>query len=728
MKALLTNAISTRNQFSAGGSQVPIITRASGSAVNGVQTFGLPMNNKTTLGAYRMGDSDGNAPPSAIFPNDIFSPLPARDRQYQQITFENIGNSVFQPEDTDAKLGSLLRALGDQKQKYDANAPFADYFATARLARETDEAARNAGLEDLGHAREIMRNLVSSRRKQNEDDYLRKMIDSGASLEDAQNEIDSVRKANALQEAKKVDDRTYQAKILIQRIANSRGITSSAKEPLTHSGAIENPQPDQQMAALMGQKDTAFGSSPLDTQRQFMTPEFYKRMLRRSKLTQEGADEQTAVNNLIAEGQIGNAMTLPMIQAQEREAAIENARDAVASRLERLRLRGRKLKANIPPVVFGDEVLGPFLRGLETRPGNSTTFLLDDVQTMNTLQLFWSIDVNLAKGGSEAGRNFFQYLQTKTLERGNKPVDNIRDVLREAALTLNEGKTNQYIPYSSRTLIIEPEKILLALNKYKTLDAGDILLLNNAEREYAASWDEAFGNIPSGVTAAEQEANLGPRERQRAQLIAGATLATDLLVPVSTRRLVASAMTTDIPSLTISDVDGSNAAGGGPRMGGGAAAGSRAPARAPTLLELALAQSRSGSQVMGGGRSSAVSDAFSREPTRRFVMDPTEAVQNLASRRDVLGNKPPPAPGTRVVRRSDTGALQTKIAGGGEAATKIQSFVRRVAARTAPAAVLPDYNSMNKTELVGLLRAAGLRANMSESKTNLILRLSNPPG
>jgi hypothetical protein len=43
-----------------------------------------------------------------------------------------------------------------------------------------------------------------------------------------------------------------------------------------------------------------FGTAPLDASRQFMTPDFYRRFLRRSTLTQEAGDEQQAFNELIA--------------------------------------------------------------------------------------------------------------------------------------------------------------------------------------------------------------------------------------------------------------------------------------------------------------------------------------------------------------------------------------------------------------------------------------------
>jgi hypothetical protein len=227
-KQLLANPpIRTKYDFAPGGDNVPIQTRASGLPVAGFKTYGLPAGNvnRTTLGAYRMGDQDGIAPASAIYPGDIFSPMPSRDRQYTQVTFQNVGNRAYQPEDTNGKaLHALLKRLGEQKFKAQENAPFDDYFATQRLARDVDRASRIAGIEDLEQGREILRNIADTRRKQAEEDYLRRMLDAGLSVEDAQDEIENVKRATALQESRKPEDRLYQSKLLLTRLANSRGV------------------------------------------------------------------------------------------------------------------------------------------------------------------------------------------------------------------------------------------------------------------------------------------------------------------------------------------------------------------------------------------------------------------------------------------------------------------------------------------------------------------------
>lgn len=574
MKALLQRPISTKMDFAAGGSRIPIVTRVSGQSTAGVQTFGLPMNNKTTLGAFRMGDADGNAPGSAIYPGDIFSPLPARDRVYPQRTFENVGNNVFQPPDDGLKLHALIKSLGDQKAKYAANAPFAEYMATQKLAKEVDESARGASLEDLGHAREIMRNLVATRRKQNEDDYLRRMIDSGVGLDNAQEELENVRKANAIHEAKKIDDRTYQAKILIQRIANSRGITSSTKEPLNTSGAIENPQPDQQTAALLGTPEAAFGASPLDTSREFLTPDFYKRYLRRSRLTQEAADEQTAINNLISTGE--SVSTLPMVQSQEREVQIENARDSVAARLEALRQRGNRIMIPLPTVVFGRDIIEPVYRRKNKASGKPARFTLESIQDAPAFVHVVSINQSLVTApNDDKRRQLVGYLQAQQLERRDgRPVPHIRDILKNAAILLHTEE-NQYLPFAGDSIPLNDEQIVRALDAYKSLEPGMARAVEAARRGYVEDYLAAFDEPEAarGRTADEFLRGADPRaagggslaDRMREQLLArGLALPEAAGLALAEAELGGGGLPGGIPRLAIAELGGA-AAGGAAR-------------------------------------------------------------------------------------------------------------------------------------------------------------------
>jgi hypothetical protein len=330
----MAHPISTRDQFSAGGSQIPIVTRNSTQSVAGVQQMGTSVG-KTTLGPYRMGDADGNAPGSAIYPDDIFSPLPARSRKETEVKFESVGFRTFQPEDGDSKLHALLKAFGDKEFKATEAQPFEEYFRINELARQTDAMARMASVEDQGITREIMRSLVDARRQSSEADFSRRMMAAGLSPEAAQMEVDNVRRASALQEARTVDDRPYQQKLLISRIAQARGLASQVKDPLSQSAGISAPQNSQDGQLAMG----GSGGFGVGVERQAVTPEFYRRFGRRVPETQEAQDEQAAVNYLISQGAAGSVTSAPQLEGLERADAIQKSREGAAAKLETLRER-----------------------------------------------------------------------------------------------------------------------------------------------------------------------------------------------------------------------------------------------------------------------------------------------------------------------------------------------------------------------------------------------------
>ena len=533
MKSMLGNPIRTKSQFSAGGDRIPIQTRSSGQSVRGFGTQGLPVGT-TKLGAYRMGDSDGNAPPSAIYPDDIFSPIPARDRQYPQVTFENVGNRVFQPDEDSVKLHALLKRLGDQKFKATENAPFADYFAAQRLAREIESTARTATAAELGHSREILRNIVDTRRKQANDDYLRKMLDAGFTLEDAQSEIENVRRANALQESRVIDDRPYQSKLLLSRLAQSRGVIPSIQEPLTSTTAIESPQRSQAMSSMLGMPGEGFATSPLDTARQFLTPDFYRRFLRRSRLTQEAGDEQAAIANLIASGDLtgdevgtfvterdpdgvermrnigsvtSGAVVPSTLSGMARENAIEGVREMYASRVESL--RKKKILIPLPPILFGDRVIAPLYSRRSKEAGDKARFSVEVYQDLPTFQKILAINQLLATDPDNVGR-LTRFLQTKVLTqatvRGMAPVSNIREILAEAGLELLGGlSTTLRIPYPTDGIEVNPEMIVRILEEFKMSSKTDLA----KKRADSNAYSRKFEQILLGDVIPDGEAALG---------------------------------------------------------------------------------------------------------------------------------------------------------------------------------------------------------------------------
>lgn len=500
MKAmLLKNPISTRQDFAAGGSGLPILTRNPTQSTAGFQTFGLPTGksyggsaNRTVLGAVRMGDQDGIAPGSAILPDDIFYPPGQADRKYTQVMFENVGNNVYQPDTVQRAAATevLLRRLGDNQFKATDSAAFEDYFATQRLAREVDMASRNAGIEDLGHSREIMRSLVAERRKTDEDDFLRRMLDAGMTQQDAQDEIDNVRRANALQEARKVDDRTHQSKILIQRIAKSRGILSSVNEPLTTSGAIENPQPNERMADMTNQPENAYGSSPLDRDRQFMTPDFYRRMLRRSALTQEAGDEMSALANATAQSETP-VPTPSMLRGLERQNAIERTRDNVASRLESV--SGKRVSGKMPKIAT------PFssILGEEKKPGSIVRFQEFPTQDLSSFQSILALNQIVNEEGSklvELKRLLAPIRLTQTSRLGEVPVAHIKEILRKVTVDV--------IPFTTISLPVVSDKrvddaaVYKALNGIKLLSGDEVKTMRRELAGYTP-FDLAFSGAPA---------------------------------------------------------------------------------------------------------------------------------------------------------------------------------------------------------------------------------------
>lgn len=484
MKLLEKNPTqSSRVAFRAGGNDVPILTRASGQTTTGYQTMGLPDGsrpmpgggaNKTTLGAYRMGDQDGNAPASAIFPDLIFTPPGNLERTYEARYFSNVGNNVFQPEYDDRATLALLKRLGDQKFKATSQAPFDDYRAQQRLAKDLEEVSRNASLSDLGTSREIIRNLAAQRRQQNEDDYLRKMLDAGATPEAARKEIEEVRNANAIQEAKKVDDREYQAKTLIQRMAMARGITPMVKEPLNQSSSIDNPQRSQAMSQAMGMPGEGFGTSPLDMNRQFMTPEFYKKFLRRSTVSQEASDEATAFSNMLTEGEIPaptkGAFSMATLRGQERQQQVEMASEALASRLDTLRQRSTRIKLPLPNPIFAKEILDVLYKSKAKSPGNKVLYSPETIQDMNPLQLLIAINWSI-----QHEANGFQRLKSEvgkySFGTEADPSKTLLADLKKIAYALNKSNYDIRIPFASASVPLTSAKLVNILNDIKTTNS-----------------------------------------------------------------------------------------------------------------------------------------------------------------------------------------------------------------------------------------------------------------
>jgi hypothetical protein len=436
--------------------------------------------NKTVLGSIRMGDDDGNGPASAIVGGvgEIFFPFRAPDRVYPERMFPNVGNNVYQPQDKDLATVALLKRLGDQKFKAVSQQPFDDYAQAQRLAKDVDDAARNAGAADTGLARDIIRGIAAERRAQNEADYLRKMLDGGASPEAAQAEIQNVRNANAIQEAKKVDDREYQAKSLIQKIAAKRGVTPMVREPLNQSQAIDNPQRSQAMSQAMGKPGEGFGTSPLDVNRVSILP---KDQNRRSDMSQEAQDEAIAFSNALTGAgdqdrinlnNTASGYSMATMRGQERQQQIEKASEALASRLEAIRQRAVRIKMALATPVIGEEILTKLYDSKGKKAGDEVLFTPETIQELNPLQVLLSIN-NSVQSQPNGLRSLTEAAKRYNFGTPERPSPNLIKDMKEIAALLNGGEQNVRIPFASSTAVIPVPKLVDLLNSFKS-SSGDM--------------------------------------------------------------------------------------------------------------------------------------------------------------------------------------------------------------------------------------------------------------
>lgn len=376
------------NQDAGTPDDKPILTLASlNRKRNEVNQHGLPVN-KSTPGLYRFSDDGAISAgeQSRLPPNPRALPPPP------SVNFVVDGINVYQPSTYNGiTTHALISRLAENKFKAEQNDGYSKYVQQLKLEREISEIEKTASVEQLGLAREVLRSAMAERRKQNEDDYLRKMLDSGLSVEDAKDEIDNVRRANALQEVSRVDDRQYQSKLLLVNLARKRGLLSSVNEPLSQSAPVMNPAPNDQTATLGGNKADGFGNAPLDLARKFLTPEYYGRFLRRSTMTQEEGDRQQAMNSLITSGKAAESgiQFSSQMDAKQREANIEFRSEALAAQLSNLTNRPR-LEPSPPGFLcekYYNEILGV------KKPHRVATL---ELTSMNTFQVIYAINRMLA--------------------------------------------------------------------------------------------------------------------------------------------------------------------------------------------------------------------------------------------------------------------------------------------------------------------------------------------
>jgi hypothetical protein len=402
-----------------------------------------PKLNVTNIGSYKLR------------PSDFVPSLTANyDNRLPEIKFVVEGQNVVQPQ-SNLATHALISRLGDQKFKAMDNAPYADYMRIKKLEREILESENTAGLSELQTGRELMRSLAQERRKQAEDDYLRKMLDSGLSMEDAQDEIETVRRNNALQEAKRVDDRQYQSKILLTRIAKMRGVASNINEPLSQSGAVMSPQPSDLIASLQGNKGEGFGNAPLDIARQFLTPDYYKKFLRKTQLTQESADRMTAMNQLISSGQIempkdseGKPISFAsygtplQFDAEKRRTALENIKEGLAQQMDSMKMIGQRHLMRLPGIIFAEKSMKEIYDKIKHSVGANVRSKTSSLDSLSLPQLIVLINVFLTNQPSKIAV-MKDFIRKRT---SGKDVNIDKDLLKEAVQNFNGSQQYVTVP------------------------------------------------------------------------------------------------------------------------------------------------------------------------------------------------------------------------------------------------------------------------------------------
>jgi hypothetical protein len=477
--------------------QNPALKDAQGILIPGANM--KPRENVTDIGAYKLRASD-----------DVPSLTANYDNKIPEMKFIVDGINVVQPLPNLA-THALISKLGEQKFKAMDNAPYADYMRIKKLEREILESENTAGLSELQLGRELMRSLAQERRKQAEDDYLRKMLDSGLSMEDAQDEIETVRRNNALQEARKVDDRAYQSKILLTRIAKSRGVASNINEPLSQSGAVMSPQPSDLVASLQGNKDEGFGNAPLDIGRQFLTPDYYKKFLRKTQLTQESADRMLAMNRLISSGEIempkdsegkpiafASFGTPLQFDAQKRQQSLENIKESIASQIDNLKMVGQKHMMRLPGIIFAEKSMNEIYDRIKHTVGAKVRSKTSSLDSLSTAQLIVLINVFLTNEPSKIAV-LKGYLKRRLV---GKDINVDKELLKEAIQNFNGSQQYVTVPiFEGLGSSISPDE----LNK----DAINFLRSN--DKELKRKSDQALKVIVEKLSAEESGVQEGAK-------------------------------------------------------------------------------------------------------------------------------------------------------------------------------------------------------------------------
>jgi hypothetical protein len=313
--------------------------------------------------------------------------------------------------------------------------------------------------------------MVAERRGQAESEFVRKIIAGGGSMESAQKELQAVKDANALHEARTVEGREYQAKTLIQRMAAARGVTPMARESLIQSSAITSPQPSQAMSQAMGMPGEGAGTSPLDQQRMAIDSDFYesRRTLRAD--TAEARERQQAFATLATQGQIpeppSGSFSLATLEGQDKQQKLDATSEALAARLESIRSRSTRILQPLPTNVIAKDLLDRVYTSKGKSAATNVLFSSETIQDLRPLQLLIALNMAISLDSGAYSR-ITRALAGSNLGTPERPAPGIMDTLKQIAQIANNGEANISIPFVSTNVPISNSQIVSILQEIRT--------------------------------------------------------------------------------------------------------------------------------------------------------------------------------------------------------------------------------------------------------------------
>jgi hypothetical protein len=257
-----------------------------------------------------------------------------------------------------------------------------------------------------------------------------------------------------------------------------------------------------------------------------MNPDFYKKFLRRSTLTQEASDEATAFSNLITGVEEGfvpptqGSFSMATLKGQERQNQVEIAAEGLASRLEAIRQRQNRIKKNLPKTVVGKDILDKLYRQKSKKAGEQILFSPETIETLNPLQLLVAINDSAARlypAGGSSIKKLTDELKKYSWGTSDKPSATWIEDLRKVAYVMNKGEQNIRIPFVSATLPeVKTKDYIDVLNAIKQ---GAVPRLKiDMDAAVMALRDEEFEEFPSEAppaVAAPAEAPLAPSRKEK---------------------------------------------------------------------------------------------------------------------------------------------------------------------------------------------------------------------